>query len=128
MSGGKRFLLWIGGFILVSLIVGIFTDPIKISDPECRPAVKIDAWEKGGFGKVGIYDFSIENTCPHAIKDMDLQFNFTAASGTQIGYARKTLYDTIGAGQKKQFKRVNIGLIPVQTVSSDIELYHFKEY
>ena len=66
-------------------------------------------WRKGGFGAVMILTVTIENKEDFAVKDIDIACELSAKSGTTIGVAANTIYDTVPAQERLTVRELNMG-------------------
>lgn len=71
-------------------------------------------WEKGGFDNVMMVSLTIVNGSDRGVKDLRLECDYDAPSGTRLGTARKVVYESIPAGGRKALKEVNMGFIDTQ--------------
>lgn len=84
--------------------------------------VKTNGWYAGGFGAIGIFDITIANKCDKDLKDIKLQVNYYAESGTKLGDTEHTIYEVLKAKQTKRYKELNIGFINAQSKRADVAI------
>lgn len=84
-----------------------------------NPATKMSvaglSWKVGGFGAVGLMTFTVSNQNDFAVKDFVVTCTFSANSGTELGTAVHTVYETIKPRSKRAFSDVNVGFIHSQS-------------
>lgn len=90
-------------------------------------AVKISntRWEKGAFGNIAIFHFTIENGTARQIKDIVVTCKFNGASGTHIQTARRTVYSAIKPKSKKKLTDLNFGFIDSQVAGASCDISDF---
>jgi len=76
------------------------------------------SWSKEGFGNVMIANFSIKNTLPWPIKDIEIQCTHSAPSGTTIDQNTRTIYERIEANKVRRISNFNMGFIHSQASRS----------
>lgn len=76
------------------------------------------SWRTEGLGSIMTADFVIENRGPKTIKDLEITCDHIAESGTKIDSNTRTIYQVFPAGQKKQIKDFNMGIIHSQVKAS----------
>lgn len=79
-------------------------------------------WEKGGFGSVMLATFTLTNNNEIAVKDIRMEFQRYAESGTPVGGDRYTQMSILKPGEKRTFKNVNLGFIHSQAERSTAEV------
>jgi len=84
-------------------------------------------WRKGGFDNVMIATFTIENDSPVPIKDIGIDCQLSAESGTVLGHATNTIYQIVPANGRKTVTDFNMGFIHSQTANAYCELRTFKK-
>lgn len=86
--------------------------------PEHQPIdkVRLDSFdgEKGGFANVLIVTVKITNTNTFEVKDPVIECEVGGNSGTRLGRALQTIYETIPAGKTRTFRKLNFGLTNMQ--------------
>jgi len=80
-----------------------------------RTSLEKFSWRRAGFGSVMIANFTIENRNDFAVRDIVVRCSFDAASGTQIGQTRETIYQRFPARKRTAVKDFSFGFIPAQT-------------
>ena len=75
-------------------------------------------WSKGGFGNVMEADFAVTNNSNYAVKDIEINCEHFAKSGTNIDSNKRTIYDVVPAHSTKKFPHFNMGFIQSQAASS----------
>jgi hypothetical protein len=76
------------------------------------------SWKTGGFDNIMMATFVVRNNNDFPVKDITIQCNHSAKSGTEIDSNTKTIYETIAAKKKKTFRDFNMGFIHSQAASS----------
>jgi hypothetical protein len=85
------------------------------------------SWHLDGFGTVGKIDrITIMNNSSFPIKDFTIQMTTFGNSGSRVGQASQTLYETVPAHGKKQFRNINMGFVPTQSASASFEITNAK--
>lgn len=87
----------------------------RTRNPSTKMNAKTLSWTKSGFGTVGLVTIAIENQNEFAVKDVLITCDFTASSGTKVGTASGTIYETIKPKSTRTFKEFNIGFIHSQS-------------
>lgn len=87
-------------------------------DPTDYVTIENWSWAKGGFDNVMIANFTIKNSLPWAIKDINIQCTHSAPSGTVIDRNAKIIYDRIEGNKTKRFNAFSMGFIHNQVSSS----------
>lgn len=87
-------------------------------DVSHRLEIQKTSWTNGGFGSVAVMTFTIKNLAEFPIRDISLSCSFSAPSGTTLGTASHTIFDTIKSKSTRTFKDVNVGFINSQASSS----------
>ena len=70
-------------------------------------------------------DFTITNSSPYEIKDIEIKCIHYAKSGTRLDSNTRTIYDVIKAGETKKFQNLNMGFIHSQAESSAAVIQDF---
>tara|TARA_R110001599_G_scaffold33832_3_gene108814 strand:- start:7435 stop:7977 length:543 start_codon:yes stop_codon:yes gene_type:complete len=74
--------------------------------------LKLDyTWEKYANDALMRANFTFTNGNDFPIKDIEVRCNHVAKSGTKIDSNTRTIYETIGPGETKQFKNFEMGFI-----------------
>jgi len=79
-------------------------------------------WEKSGFGAVMLGDFTIRNSSPYDVKDIEVRCSLSGPSGTVIDHNTRTIYDIVKARSTRVFRSVNMGFIASQSARSGCEI------
>jgi hypothetical protein len=82
-------------------------------------------WAKGGFDNVMFINATIKNNNIFDVKDITLECEHFAKSGTRIGSSTQTIYEIFPAGKKKTINHFNMGLIHTQAAGSSCEIIDF---
>lgn len=92
-----------------------------------RPRVdlKLNSWNKTGFGSIMEIDVTITNMNDRSIKDIEIECKHSAPSGTVIDSNSKTLYEVIGPNAIRRFRNFNMGFIHSQAERSGCEIKDF---
>ena len=119
----------LGGLLVLGILVWIFFSVIEDDTPAgARSApsgpsladreraaiskLKMDyTWEKYANDALMRANFTFVNGNDFAIKDIEVRCNHVAKSGTKIDSNTRTIYETIGPGETKQFKNFEMGFI-----------------
>lgn len=80
---------------------------------------------KSGFGNIAMINGSIKNLGPTNVKDIKIECDSFAASGTKIDTNKRTLYDAVAAGKTIKFKDFNMGFINTQVKSTSCSISGF---
>jgi hypothetical protein len=123
----------IAAFILLIVVLAAFNiknDAIDSKSPKTTPhtvtlppppnprilvTISDLKWGKSGFGSVGLGYFTVRNENSFAVKDIAIQCDFYANSGTHLTSANATIYEAIGAKKSRTFNEVNLGFIHSQS-------------
>lgn len=82
-------------------------------------AVKLDSkWWKDGFGNVMMANFTVSNSSPYAVKDIEVECIHFAPSGTRVDSNKRTIFEVVGAGKSRTVDNFNMGFIHSQAESS----------
>ena len=85
--------------------------------------IRIDVrWSTGGFGSVMLADFSVSNSSPYPVKDLEVTCTHFANSGTQIDSNTQTIYEVVPAKGKKVVRDFNMGFIHSQATSTSCKV------
>lgn len=91
-------------------------------DAERDLKVKKHTWEKGGFGAVGLHNFSIYNPSKFTYKDPVVRIIYYGESNTVIHSSESTVYKLIPAGKTIRIRDFNDGFISQQAASANVEI------
>jgi hypothetical protein len=124
----------IGTFTLigVSMLVHTkaFTDtPVSASPKEVALSkVSLDyyQWRKVGFDNIMQVDFTVTNDGDSAIKDLEIECNHFAKSGTRIDSNTRTIYDIVYAHSVKKFPKFDMGFIHSQVEATKCSIINLK--
>jgi hypothetical protein len=121
---------WIGIILLCLIAVGIINSPEnpqvkeEILNPNlAKQGVMNDValeytWTTEGFGTVMKANLQIKNNSTSDIKDIQIQCDHFAKSGTKIDSNNRTIYEIINAKSSKRFFKYNMGFIRDQVHST----------
>jgi hypothetical protein len=122
---------WVGIGVLALVLFSMFRTPDQAAAPistapsrgEIKRAtiqnITLDFnWKKDSFVSIMEADFVIKNDSDQAVKDIDIQCDHFAKSGTKIDSNNRTLYDIIPAKSSKRFANFNMGFIHDQAKTS----------
>lgn len=121
------FIQWIGIFILAIIFIGLINAPEKSKEQSIIPSIKektisntqLDyVWTKEGFGTFMEANFVIHNNNDYDIKDIEIECDHYAKSGTKIDKNNRTIYEIISAKSSKTYPKFNMGFIHEQADSS----------
>lgn len=88
------------------------------ANPEKFVTIEQFSWSKGGFDNIMMVNFSIKNSLPWPVKDIDVRCDSNAPSGTAIDLNRRTIYERIEAKKAKRLTEFNMGFIHSQAKRS----------
>lgn len=130
---------WVGIILGCLLLIGIINSPNDAPSKESIPisqkntkgeiASKLEldfSWRKVGFGSIMEADFKIINNSEEDVKDIDIQCNHYAKSGTKIDSNSRTIYEVIKANSKRSFNNFNMGFMHDQANSSSCHINNFS--
>lgn len=130
---------WTGIVILGLMLIGMFNSsedsvPPKIqvpSEKELKRIVSKDlkleySWDKEAFGMVMEADLTILNNSQSAIKDIEIQCDHYAKSGTKIDSNNREIYEVFAANSARSFANFNLGFIHEQVVSTSCYIKDFS--
>ena len=81
---------------------------------------------KSGFGSVEMINGTITNAGPTNVKDVKIECEGYAASGTKIDTNKRTLYQAVEAGKTLKFKDFNMGFINSQVKKTSCSIVGFE--
>lgn len=84
-------------------------------------------WNKSGFGSVMMAKLIIKNKNDFEVKDLVVKCDLFGNSGSRIGTATKTVYESVPAKTAKTINDVNMGFINSQTSSTSCGIVGFKK-
>lgn len=73
-------------------------------------------------------DFVIHNNSEYTIKDIEIQCQHYAKSGTNIDSNTRTIFDIVKPHSKKGFPQFSMGFIHSQTASSSCKITDLKAF
>ena len=89
--------------------------------------VKLDfEWAKTGFGNIMEATFIITNNNSFQIKDIEIECQHYAKSGTTIDSNKGAIFDVVPANSKKVFANFNMGFVHTQAVSTSCYITKIK--
>jgi RNA polymerase subunit RPABC4/transcription elongation factor Spt4 len=117
---------WIGICFLTLIVIGIInspdkkgTQPLSIEKITLEENMQLDySWTKEGFGSVMEVDFIITNNNDIDVKDIQIECNHFAKSGTEIDSNNRTIYEVVKKGSKRRYPNFNMGFMHSQAVNS----------
>jgi hypothetical protein len=90
----------------------------RIETPPLNPldmvSIKKWNWRLDGFGTVMIASFTIQNDNAFDVKDVTIECELNAKSGTELGKSRQTVYEIIPANGSKRLADVNMSFVHSQ--------------
>lgn len=114
---GRIILLGFIGLMAIGWLVEKFpnlkgTPPI-VASPQDKVALS-STMSKGGFGNVLLLDLILTNLNTFAVKDIVIDCDGFASSGTKIDNNTKTLFERLEAKETKAFNKFNMGFLNSQ--------------
>lgn len=108
-----------GLFVIGSLMPSAEPPPAPVA-PNYADSVRIEraTWRLGGFGAVLVGDVTIRNGNGFAVHDIALRCDVLAASGTELGRVRHTIYEYAAERTTTTFTDVNLGVVNPQAVTA----------
>ncbi len=91
-------------------------------NPERYVTITDFSWTTGAFGNVMEVTLTIKNALPVQVKDIEVKCTHSAPSGTVIDSNRRTIYEVIGAGKARTFRKFNMGFIHSQANRSSCQV------
>ena len=76
------------------------------------------SWSKEGFGSIMEADLFIKNNSDYDVKDIEVECNHYAKSGTKIDSNNRTIYEIIKSKSSKKYPNYNMGFIHEQAYTS----------
>lgn len=92
----------------------------QASNPSKYLSINETTWNKGGFGTVGIHNFSIQNDADISFKDIVIRVDYFSETGTFLGRSVRTIYKQIASKQTINIVELNTGFIPTDASSCKI--------
>ncbi|MBS3799257.1 hypothetical protein [Pseudoalteromonas sp. BDTF-M6] len=117
---------WVGIFFIALIVIGIANSP-KRKNTEILAVEKVPleenmdleyTWTKEAFGSIMEVDFIITNNNDVDVKDIQIECNHFAKSGTEIDSNNRTIYEVVKHGSKKRYPNFNMGFMHSQAVKS----------
>lgn len=102
---------------------------IKPLDPkdEIRKNLTLDfKWRKDGFGSILMADITISNNSKFPVKDILIDIQTFAPSGTRLGRTKHTLYQTVAPFSKSTISNFNAGFIDQQSSNAGAKILDFQ--
>lgn len=126
---------WIGICFVGFVLIGAMKSPSeKNNKSEPIKNVRLEdnmrlqyAWTKEGFGSVMEADFVISNNNDVDIKDVKIQCDHFAKSGTKIDSNSRTIYEVVKQKSKRVYPGFNMGFIHSQAVKSSCFIIKVSE-
>ena len=117
---------WIGICFIAFIIIGAVNFPDKkssqldmIEKPTLEENIQLDySWTRQALGLVMEADFVILNNNDVDIKDIQIECNHFAKSGTKIDSNNGTIYEIVKRSSKKRYPNFNMGFLHSQAVKS----------
>jgi len=92
-------------------------DPVRDID------IKLNHWTRGGFGSVGMLDFTVKNmSTTVSYRDIHYRTRYAGESGTELHRNRGVLAIVLKPHETRRFRDVNDGLIPAQSATCAIAI------
>jgi len=117
---------WVGICFLAFIFIGVINSPKK-EETHLKVVEKITleenmileySWTKEAFGSVMEVDFIIANNNEVDVKDIQIECNHFANSGTEIDSNNRTIYEIVKKGSKRRYSNFNMGFMHSQAVKS----------
>jgi hypothetical protein len=119
---------WIGITIGGLFVIGFFNSPQNTHRSEIKPVslkqeilkeIKLSYnWQKTAFGAVMEANFTIINNSDFSFKDIEIECDHYAKSGTKIDSNNRTIYEIFEAKTSKSYPNFNMGFIHEQANTS----------
>jgi hypothetical protein len=90
----------------------------QLANPESYVALESFSWTKEGFGNVMEATFTIKNSLPWAVKDIEIRCEHSAPSGTTVDSNTRTIYERFEANKSRQISKFGMGFIHSQATRS----------
>lgn len=127
----------VGGVIILILAASVFlaystqkSDTKKSSPlPKSEDPVKLTKWNwtKSGFGNVMMLSGKIVNSADYPVKDINIACGLDGNSGTHLGSADQTIYETVSPGKTLSIKGFNMGFIHSQATKANCEVIYYEK-
>mgnify|MGYP000034063915 CR=1 FL=1 len=122
---------WVGIAIVCLIVVSVINAPetsnVKEVENISPKSIKEKAlndialkysWSKEGFGSIMEADLFIKNNSDYDVKDIEVECNHYAKSGTKIDSNNRTIYEIIKSKSSKKYPNYNMGFIHEQAYTS----------
>ena len=83
-------------------------------------------WAKAGFGSVMEVDFRVINDSSIGIRDIEIQCDHYAKSGTKVDRNNRTIYEIVGAKTSRTFNKFSMGFIHEQAATTNCFVKRFS--
>lgn len=77
---------------------------------------------KSGFGVVAVINGTIQNSGPTNVKDIQIECQGYASSGTKLDTNKRTLYEAVASGKTLKFKDFSVGFVSSQVKSMNCSI------
>jgi len=94
----------------------------QLTHPERYVIIEGFSWKKGGFGTTMQANFSLKNSLPWKVKDIEIRCKHSAPSGTMIDENSRTIYESIEPNKTRQISDFGMGFIHTQAHTSLCEV------
>jgi hypothetical protein len=85
-----------------------------LANPETYVVIEDFSWTKQGFGNIMEANFTIKNSLPWAVKDIEIRCEHDAPSGTTIDSTTRTIYERFEANKSRRIAKFSMGFIHSQ--------------
>lgn len=96
--------------------------PVPAPEVSARWKTELETKEWRAEGAVLLVTVSVRNGADTGIKDLRISCDLYGASGTKIDVSKATIFDTVKAGQTREFTDFNLGFFHPQTASLSCRL------
>jgi hypothetical protein len=130
---------WVGIALVGLFVIGIINSPDKPKEQEkeipspqsikkqIMNQVNLEyKWKKEGFGNIMEADLFIKNNSAYDIKDIQIQCDHFAKSGTKIDSNNRPIYEIIGKSSSKNYLNFNMGFMNQQVNTSSCYIKDFS--
>jgi hypothetical protein len=70
-------------------------------------------WRRGGLGSIALVTFTLRNSNPYAVKDIQISCAFTRRDGSHLTDRARVIHDTVNMKSRRTFTRVHVGFVNV---------------
>jgi hypothetical protein len=84
-------------------------------------------YHKGGLDTIMLATLAVRNTTRHDVKDIAIDCDEYAASGTKIDHNKRIIYEIVKAGQTRTFTDFNMGFVHPQTNTVGCSVANYGE-